>query len=44
MQLLVNARFDAVLVDNWMPKSNGIELCRLIQSLDQKLLIFSAPA
>jgi len=40
MQLLVTARFDAVLVDNWMPKSNGTELCRLIQSLDQKLPIF----
>jgi CheY-like chemotaxis protein len=40
MQLLVTARFDALLVDNWMPKSNGTELCRMIQSLDQKLPIF----
>jgi DNA-binding response OmpR family regulator len=40
MQLLVTARFDAVLLDNWMPKINGIELCRLIRSLDQKLPIF----
>ena len=40
MQLLVTARFDAVLLDNWMPKINGIELRRLIRSLDQKLPIF----
>lgn len=40
MQLLFTARFDALLLDNWMPKVNGIELCRLIRSLDQKLPIF----
>ena len=26
MELLVTARFDALLLDNWMPKINGIEL------------------
>ena len=40
MQLLLTARFGAVLLDNWMPKINGIELRRLIRSLDQKLPIF----
>ena len=40
MQLLLTARFDAVLLDNWMPKINGIELCRLLRSRDQKLPIF----
>ena len=40
MQPLLTARFGAVLLDNWMPKINGIELCRLIRSRDQKLPIF----
>ena len=40
MQLLLTARFGAVLLDNRMPKINGIELHRLIQTLDQKLPIF----
>ena len=40
MQPLLTARFGAVLLDNWMPKINGIELRRLIRSLDQKLSIF----
>ena len=40
VQPLLTARFGAVLLDNWMPKINGIELRRLIRSLDKKLLIF----
>jgi CheY-like chemotaxis protein len=44
MQLLVTDHFDALLLDNWMPKIDGIELCRLIRSLDQKLPIFFALA
>jgi CheY-like chemotaxis protein len=40
MQPLLTARFGAVLLDNWMPKINGIEFHRLIRSLDQKLPIF----
>jgi CheY-like chemotaxis protein len=40
MQLLVTARFDAVLLDNRMPKINGIELRRLIHSRDQKRPLF----
>src|SRR5688572_25266700 len=39
MQLLATDNFDALLLDNWMPNLNGIELCRLIRSLDQKLPI-----
>jgi two-component system response regulator PilR (NtrC family) len=39
MQLFGTARFDAVLLDNWMPKINGIELYRFILSFDQKLPI-----
>ena len=40
MQPRLTARFAAVLLDNRMPKINGIELSRLIRSLDQKLPIF----
>jgi CheY-like chemotaxis protein len=40
MRPLLTARFDALLLDNRMPKIDGIKLCRLIQTLDQKLPIF----
>jgi len=40
MPLLLTARFGALLVDNWMPKINGTELCRMIRFHDQKLPIF----
>ena len=40
LQLLITARFGALLVDNWMPKINGTELCRMIRFHDQKLPIF----
>ena len=40
LALLANAPFDALLLDNWMPKISGIELCRLIRSFDQTLPIF----
>ena len=36
LQLLLTARFDALLLANWMPKINAIELCRMIRSHDQK--------
>ena len=39
MQLLATDNFHALLLDNWMPNLNGIELCRLVRSLDQKLPI-----
>ena len=35
LQLLLTARFDALLLDNWMPKINGTELCRMIRFHDQ---------
>ena len=44
LQLLLTDRFGALLLDNWMPKINGTELCRMIRSHYQKLPIFSAPA
>ena len=40
LQLLLTARFGALLLDNWMPKINGTELCRMIRFHDQKLPIF----
>ena len=40
MQLLGTDTFDALLLDNWMPNLDGVELCRLIRSFDQKLPIF----
>lgn len=40
MPLLATDHFDALLLDNWMPNINGIELCRLIRSLDHKIPIF----
>jgi DNA-binding response OmpR family regulator len=39
LNLLASDHFDALLLDNWMPKVNGIELCQLIQSLDQNIPI-----
>ena len=40
MQLLAANSFDALLLDNWMPNLNGIELCRLIRSSDSCIPIF----
>lgn len=40
LDLLGTDAFDALLLDNWMPKIDGIELCQLIRSFDQKLPIF----
>lgn len=40
LDLLATATFDALLLDNWMPKITGIELCQVIRSFDQKLPIF----
>lgn len=40
LDLLATTPFDALLLDNWMPKISGIELCRVIRSSDQKLPIF----
>jgi CheY-like chemotaxis protein len=35
--------FDAVVLDNWMPPTTGIETCKLIRIIDQKTLSFSVP-
>ena len=40
VELLATGRFDALLLDNVMPKMNGIELCRAIRSVNQKIVIF----
>jgi CheY-like chemotaxis protein len=40
VELLATCRFDALLLDNLMPKMNGIELCRVIRSVNQEILIF----
>ena len=40
LQLLATDSFDALLLDNWMPNLDGIEVCRVVRSLDQKLPIF----
>jgi DNA-binding response OmpR family regulator len=40
LQLLRGITFDAVLLDNWMPEMNGIELCRQIRLFDARIPIF----
>jgi CheY-like chemotaxis protein len=35
LQLAANERFDALLLDYWMPQVTGLELCRQIRSFDQ---------
>jgi DNA-binding response OmpR family regulator len=40
LHLLATDHFDALLLDNWMPEVTGLELCRLIRSFDQTILIF----
>ena len=43
MQPLLTARFGAVLLDNWVPKINGIEPRRLIRSIDKNFRFSYAP-
>jgi CheY-like chemotaxis protein len=40
VELLATGRFDALLLDNRMPKINGIELCRVIRSVNEEIVIF----
>jgi DNA-binding response OmpR family regulator len=40
LHLLATDRFDAWLLDNWMPGLTGVELCRLTRSFDQNTPIF----
>ena len=37
--LLAANRYDALLLDNWMPQLSGVELCRQIRSFDQTIPI-----
>ncbi len=39
IELLVHDRYDALLLDNWMPELSGVELCRKIRSFDQTIPI-----
>jgi DNA-binding response OmpR family regulator len=35
LKLMAAERFDALLLDHWMPQLSGIELCRRIRAFDQ---------
>lgn len=35
LQLAATERFDAIVLDYWMPQLTGLELCRQIRSFDQ---------
>lgn len=39
LELLSTDNCDAVLLDNLMPKINGIELCRVIRSVSERIVI-----
>lgn len=39
LQLAASERFDALLLDYWMPDLTGIELCRRIRAFDQNIPI-----
>lgn len=39
LELLSIDSFDAVVLDNLMPKINGIELCRVIRSVNETIVI-----
>lgn len=39
LELLATDSVDALLLDYWMPKLNGIELCRLIRSANRDVVI-----
>jgi len=43
LQLAATERFDAMLLDHWMPQLTGIELCRQLRTFNQStpILIFS---
>ena len=34
LQLVTSERFDALLLDHWMPETSGLELCRQIRAVD----------
>lgn len=39
LELLATDSVDALLLDNWMPKLNGLELCRLVRSINDDVVI-----
>ena len=39
LELLSTDNFDAGLLDNLMPKINGVELCRVIRSVNERIVI-----
>jgi len=39
LYLASNERFDAVVLDNWMPDITGLELCQRIRGFDQSTRI-----
>jgi DNA-binding response OmpR family regulator len=36
LKLVTTSRFDALLLDYWMPEATGIELCKQIRTFDQR--------
>jgi DNA-binding response OmpR family regulator len=40
LDILAVEKFDAVVLDNWMPETSGIETCKLIRLIDQTTPIF----
>lgn len=46
LKLAATERFQAMLLDNWMPQATGVELCREIRRFDQStpILICSGAA
>ena len=44
-KLAATERFDAMILDNWMPDLNGVELCKRIKMYDQEIpVIFCSGA
>ena len=45
LELFNQERYDAVLLDNWMPEITGIDLCRQIREVDNSTpIIFCSGA
>jgi CheY-like chemotaxis protein len=46
LKRLLERRFDLVILDNWLPDLDGIELCRQIRTVDRQtpIIFYSAAA